>query len=368
MFTICHITTESHINMFRLMRQAKSAVNAGMVVYAIAEGETECKEGVNIIGFPGENNKHFTVKRLFGRTKRMIETALEIDADIYQIHNPEFLFYANELKKAGKIVIFDSHEIFAYQIREKYYIPKPLRNIIATLYEKYETYVCSKIDCVLYPSTINDGENYFEKKTKRSLKVENYSSVEMIPHNDKNPTDVVYAGFLTETRGITTLVNAVKKTKARLVLCGSFFPPEYEQEILSLGGEKVKYLGNLTRRELFDCYSRVSIGMCVLKDRGQYAKSDNLNTKTYEYMQCGLPVIFSNFRYALKVNQKYKYGIPVDPNNEEQIADAIDYLIDNPDVAKTMGENGKFAFSNEFNWNIEANKLLDLYKDLLKNK
>ena len=49
----------------------------------------------------------------------------------------------------------------------------------------------------------------------------------------------------------------------------------------------------------------------------------------------------------------------------DEIADAIRYLLDHPDEARQMGENGRCAVKEEFNWGVEEKKLLSLYEEVL---
>ena len=58
-------------------------------------------------------------------------------------------------------------------------------------------------------------------------------------------------------------------------------------------------------------------------------------------------------------------GIPVDPTNPEEIAKAIEYLIEHPEEAKQMGENGRKAVLEKYNWEHEEKKLLRIYEELL---
>ena len=81
-------------------------------------------------------------------------------------------------------------------------------------------------------------------------------------------------------------------------------------------------------------------------------------------MSMGLPVIITKYPFAEKMIKKYDFGIAVEPDNVDEIADAIMYLIDNPDKAKEMGENGRRAVLEEFNWGIEEKKLINLYRKL----
>ncbi|NMA31264.1 MAG: glycosyltransferase family 4 protein [Candidatus Methanofastidiosa archaeon] len=60
------------------------------------------------------------------------------------------------------------------------------------------------------------------------------------------------------------------------------------------------------------------------------------------------------------------FGICVQPDNVEEISSAIRYLLDNPDVAKQMGQNGRRAVLEKFYWGIEEKKLIALYEELNK--
>ena len=106
--------------------------------------------------------------------------------------------------------------------------------------------------------------------------------------------------------------------------------------------------------------------MCTILNVGQYNKGDNFATKVYEYMSMGLPVIITDSPYTRKVMQEYGFGICVQPDNVEEIASAIRYLLDNPDIAKQMGKNGRRAVLEKFNWGIEEKKLIKLYEDLFE--
>jgi glycosyltransferase involved in cell wall biosynthesis len=127
----------------------------------------------------------------------------------------------------------------------------------------------------------------------------------------------------------------------------------------------VNYLGYLSRAEVLDLYKRSSIGAATILNIGQYNTGDNFATKVYEYMSMGLPVLVSRYPYAEKVLERYKFGMSVDPENIDEIADAIRYITDNPEIAKQMGENGRRAVLEEFNWGIEEKKLLGLYERII---
>jgi len=88
-------------------------------------------------------------------------------------------------------------------------------------------------------------------------------------------------------------------------------------------------------------------------------------TKFFEYMNAGLPIICSDFPVWKKFVEKHECGIAVDPYDENEIKQAIQYLRNNPDAARKMGENGKKAVTLELNWHTEEQKLIAWYNELL---
>ncbi|WDU82031.1 glycosyltransferase [Caloramator sp. Dgby_cultured_2] len=58
----------------------------------------------------------------------------------------------------------------------------------------------------------------------------------------------------------------------------------------------------------------------------------------------------------------------VDPTDPEKIAEAIDYLIENKELAYKMGENGFRAVFERYNWDVNEKKLLNIYKKLEGDK
>jgi len=85
-------------------------------------------------------------------------------------------------------------------------------------------------------------------------------------------------------------------------------------------------------------------------------------------MAAGLPVIASNFPLWKEIVEGDNCGLTVNPLDSREIAGAVEYLIDHPDEAKKMGENGKKAATEKYNWGTESKKLLAIYEDLLEGR
>jgi len=82
-------------------------------------------------------------------------------------------------------------------------------------------------------------------------------------------------------------------------------------------------------------------------------------------MALGLPVVYSDFPVYQEVAGSVQAGISVDPTKPEEIANAIESLTRNPGLCRQMGEAGKRAVRERFNWNAERIKLIGLYREIL---
>lgn len=368
MTKVCHITSAHGPEDVRIFhKECISLVRAGYEVYLVQRGESYEKEGVHVTGFGNPSSNR--LGRMLFTARKAYRAALAVDADIYHFHDPELLPYGLKLKRRGKKVIFDSHEWYVEQIRLKKYLPSWSRGFLANLYDKYERYVLRVIDGTVFPCLI-DGKHLFEGKCRHITTVNNVPRLEDFyeRYDESVPKwedSIVHVGSLTHERGITHLIKAAGKLNCTLYLGGTFRPPSYQVELEALPEyANVRYLGQLTRPQVLETLQSCRIGMATLLNVGQYPKTGNLATKVYEYMSLGLPVILSATAYNVKIVEKYGFGLCVDPANPDAIAKAVQYLLDHPEEARQMGENGRRAVETEFNWSMEEKKLLALYKDL----
>lgn len=371
MVKVCHITSVHSWNDSRIFhKECCSIAAAGYdTTLLVANGVDGFVNGVKIVSVPIEKNGR--IQRILFAGKRMLEKAVEIQADIYHLHDPELLRIAIKLKKqTGAKVIFDAHEDLPKQIMDKGWIPTFLRGTISNLAHRYEMKITSKLDGVIsVTETICDR---FKVSNKKVALVANFPKLDEITllSSDKEmkkvENSICYVGALFPTRGIKELVIAVGKTNATLLLAGKFSEKEFEEEVKSLEGWKqVNFLGYLDREGIVQVLQKSRIGMVTLHPTRSYKES--LPIKLFEYMLAKLPIISSDFEFWKPLVEGNNCGVMVNPLDTDQIAEKITYLLDNPELCEELGNNGYKAVLENYSWESQAKNLLDLYASIKKD-
>lgn len=374
---ICHITTCHQAEDGRIFERECVSLSTRYDVTLLFPDNGEAlhdyrKSGVHIIGVRKNNkwNKKWILFRqlAFLDCKLFYKMALKLDCDLYHFHDPDFLYYAKKLKKKGKKVIFDSHEDYSLQYRV--YLkdqPRIIRETYALFYRYYETIVSRKIDAVIFPTT-RDGVNPFENRSPKVVLCDNTPILSEVYNKYKNDYNLrkqkaCYIGSLTAARGIESAIKAVSVAGGELVLAGR---GDFVERMGTLNESRcVDYRGIVEHSRIAEIVNDCRVGLAALLNVGQYNLYDNLPTKAYEYMALGIPIILTKSRYNQSFIEEYKCGICVDPNDIVEYAGAIKYLFDHPDEANEMGQNGRMAVRDRFNWDKEQEKLLQLYQELM---
>ena len=368
MVKICYFTSKVSTDIRVFRKECSSLVKAGYDVYLVSpNAKEEIKNGVHIIGVP--YNKKGTFSRLFVLPWLLYNKALSIDADIYHFNDPASLRYGTKLKRKGKKVIFDSFEDHPTLFFEKKTLPYAIRYLLSKIYSVYEFHKCKKFDALIL--CYHWTQERLNKACKNNQLVFNFPILEKntTKKHDIHGTAICYAGLISKMWKIENIIKSLAPIEdVKFILAGNPADKSYlEQLISNENWHKVNYLGQVKHEAVNDeIFSKSNIAMALL-DYIPLCKGNigNMsNNKLFEYMLAGLPVICTDFILWKEVVEENECGICVNPNNVNEITDAINYLIKNPDIAIKMGENGRRMVQKKYSWEFEEKKLLEIYRSL----
>ena len=76
-------------------------------------------------------------------------------------------------------------------------------------------------------------------------------------------------------------------------------------------------------------------------------------------------VLISDFPYNRKIIEKYRFGLAANPNDVNDIAAKIRWLLEHPKEAEEMGKSGRRLLAERFTWECAAEpELLRLYREI----
>ncbi len=335
------------------------------VVFVVADGKCdEIANGILIHDVGGSRRRR---DRIFNAPSRVFAKALELNADVYHLHDPELLPIGLKLKRLGKCVVFDSHEDVPRQMLSKPYLNKPTRWLIAQGIRSYEAWVCRQLDGVIAATPFIRDK--FLKINPNTIDINNYPLLGELASSSswavKMP-EVCYVGGIGAIRGIVEVVDAMGQLRsiARLNLVGRFGDVSLEKRLQGQAGwYRVNPLGFVDRAGVRDVLARSMAGLVTLHPLPNHI--DAHPNKMFEYMSAGIPVIASDFPLWREIIAGNDCGLLVDPLNPAAIAETIDYLITHPKEAERMGRNGRRAVESCYNWEHEGQKLLAFYDTIL---
>jgi len=376
---VCHITTVHNAFDTRIFyKECRSLAKYFGTVYLIAPSREDFEiDGVQIIKIPIFKNRF--IRMSIGNIIAFYR-AIKIHAHIYHFHDPEFLPWALLLKATTKSkVIYDVHEDYFTSIREKNWIKGGLlRKVSASIFNLVEKKSAKFFDAIVI------AEDYyienFDDTNRKIVKILNYPILnEALPQINfkKIGFSIVYSGTVSENRGIWNVLKVVEtlskeRRDFKLYIIGKFSSENLFSNVREFLTENsldefVEIIGgnSYVKREIIDAYHKfMDLGLVLMPISPHYERK--LPTKFFEYMLAGIPFIATNFPLWKEFVEENKCGIVVNPDNFEEINKLIQYLIDNPDERKKMGEEGRKKVLEEYNWDTQEETLVELYMELLR--
>lgn len=369
---ICHLTSVHKPFDVRIhLKECSSLAKDGFDVTFVVPSKTDIEEtnGVKFITLPEPAQRR---ERFLRTDFTVFMTAQRAQCDLVHFHDPELLFAGFLLKMLGKKVVYDVHEDYSasFQSDDRHYIPSGLRKLFPRLIGLMEK-ISEKVFDGIVAATPSIAAKFCPQKTAL---VQNFPILDEFQRPgatpyEQRPFDAVYVGGITKYRGIFEMIEAMhlvaQARPSTLQLAGKFISEElFRQVSVTPGWQHVSFKGMLPRDGVAHLYNNARVGLVLFHpEKNHIASQPN---KLFEYLSAGLPVIASNFPGWEAFLQENSCGLAVDPLKPEKIAQAILWMFDHPGQAQQMGENGKKAVLEKYNWEVEYRKLAALYKNILK--
>ena len=348
-------------------RECRSLAAAGFEVVLLAPGEDEAIEGFRVGGLPRYGHR---LTRMSLGVARAFLQALARRADLYHFHDPELIPAGLLLRLLGRRVIYDIHEDNRTALQEREYLPSWLRALIAGTLARFEEGASRHFHLVL-------AERYYAERFPRGEAILNYARFPALDEGQlaarprAGHPRLIYTGNVKSYRGAHRHARLLRHLPdAELFLVGRCDPRLAAD--LQAGTEPGRLHlegvgGHVPHERIVSYYLQESwtAGLALFPP-SRHTRRKEL-TKIFEYMAFGIPVLCADFPNLRRIVEGAECGICVDPEKDEEAADAVRYLWEHPEAARRMGERGREAARSTYNWDTQAEKLLRLYDVILSS-
>ena len=174
---------------------------------------------------------------------------------------------------------------------------------------------------------------------------------------------VSYARFLHVASRAVKLLNE-KGEKVRLVIAGNVIKSDQEYFKTEVLNEFVEHIPWIDLKDLGANVQCMDACISPIEKNAQH--ESGVANKVFQYMYFGKPVLVSNCIPQQRLIENENCGLVYEYRDNQALADHIKWLIDNPDGARQMGENGRNSILEKYNTGVLGNSLIDLYSKVLR--
>ena len=183
-----------------------------------------------------------------------------------------------------------------------------------------------------------------------------------LPTDPDRPT-LLFVGRLSYYKGVQHLVDAMADVEADLLVVGD---GERREEVESRAHERgvtdrVHFLGRVDDEMLDYCYREADTFVLP-----SVAPSEAFGIVQLEAMAVGTPVVNTDLPTGVPwVSRDGETGLTVPPGDAGALADALDRLVENPDLRRRFGENAVERVREKFGQERMVGRTRELYEALV---
>ena len=366
---IVQLTTVHRWDDVRIYRKiSRSLASAGHEVHLVAPDGNGEPDDMTLHSLPQTGSR---MSRLLNSV-RAIGVVRGIRPDVVHFHDPELMPAAALLRVLGYRIVYDVHEDLPRDIRQKVWIPSVVRRPLSWMASGVEWMFTRLFATAVVSVTENICRRFPARRTTLLRNFPILNELNVGDRHEGSPRNLmIYVGGLSADRGILELIEATRIARDRghelhLELIGRPDSAGFARTIeRAIAGAPVKCRGHVDRHVVRGRLEAACASMVLLHPTPTYLES--LPVKLFEAMSAGVPVIASDFPQWSSYVSGERCGIMVDPENPEKIAEAMIALVNDPSETAAMGQRGRTAAEERYNWESESMRLLELYACLEKN-
>lgn len=272
----------------------------------------------------------------------------------------------NKLSKIKYVVTI--HDLIFLRFPENY------NRIDRKIYKKKVEYACKTADKIIAISEqtkrdlmefLNVPENKIEVIYQSCAKsfhhISDYRYRDLIKNKYNLPENyILYVGTIEKRKNLATLIEAIGKSNTKLPLVAVGKQTDYTKEVMAMVdkynlGNQVALLQNVSFLDLPSIYQSANLFVYPSFFEG-------FGIPVLEALYSKTPVIAaigSCLEEAGGPNSIY-----IDPKNSDELASAIDRVIENPELQLEMKEKG-FEYAQNFTSENQAKEVLEIYEGLV---
>lgn len=242
------------------------------------------------------------------------------------------------------------------------------------LWKKYEHWAVSKADHVVV--VIDEAKDRLSAFNNKMTVVSNTPRLEEFKQSTMKPPDqpfnLLYAGAFGPHRGLETLIKALHQVQEqinhiKLHLAGTGKHATLLKKLTDGLGltDSVHFHGWVTLEKMVELIDQSDI--CVVPHLRSEHTDSTIPHKLFQYMAMGKPVIVSDCIPLKRIVEDVACGFVYEDGNVDDLAGAIIRLKD-AEVRKKLGIKGRNGVTQRYHWDIDAQRLLNIYNALENNK
>ncbi|KAA3617057.1 MAG: glycosyltransferase [Calditrichaeota bacterium] len=171
----------------------------------------------------------------------------------------------------------------------------------------------------------------------------------------RNVSGFIFVGRLDETKGLDVLIQASRiNNNFKINIAGDGpLKPKFPKDI--------NYLGLLNKEGV---HENIKTSLALIFPSVWY---EGMPMTIIEAFACGRPVIASNLGAMAEMIEDGKTGLLFEPGNAKDLANKMQWAMDNKDKMAEMGKNARKEFEEKYTAEKNYERLMEIYRAAIDN-